>query len=108
MAKKVILSKKQKELLANRGYWERIHKEEYLETDRSLEEVASFVNLNVGKIKRIFKFLDLRSKTKKESVKSSYASRKKTNLERYGVENISQSKAIKEKKKQTCIENYGV
>jgi very-short-patch-repair endonuclease len=33
---------------------------------------------------------------------------KKTNLERYGVENPSQSNIIKEKKKETLLKNYGV
>ena len=32
----------------------------------------------------------------------------KTNLEKYGVENVSQSKKIKEKKKETNIKNWGV
>ena len=34
--------------------------------------------------------------------------RKKTNLEKYGVENPSQLNEIKEKKIKTCIENIGV
>ncbi len=34
--------------------------------------------------------------------------KKQTCLENYGVENPSQSEEIKEKKKQTCLENYGV
>lgn len=33
---------------------------------------------------------------------------KATNLERYGVENAAQSEAIREKKKQSCLENWGV
>lgn len=33
---------------------------------------------------------------------------KKTNLEKYGVENISQSEKIKEKKKETNLKNWGV
>ena len=33
---------------------------------------------------------------------------KKTNLEKYGVENVSQIQAVKEKKKQTCLDNHGV
>ena len=33
---------------------------------------------------------------------------KKTNLEKYGVENVSQSEKIKEKKKETNIKNWGV
>lgn len=33
---------------------------------------------------------------------------KKTNLEKWGVENPSQVKEIKEKKKKTLIENWGV
>lgn len=32
---------------------------------------------------------------------------KKTILEKYGVENVSQSKEIKEKKKETCRKNFG-
>ena len=30
------------------------------------------------------------------------------NLERYGVENVSQNDIIKNKKKKTCLKNYGV
>ena len=33
---------------------------------------------------------------------------KKTILEKYGVENVSQIELIKEKKKETCLKNYGV
>ena len=33
---------------------------------------------------------------------------KKTNLEKYGVENVSQSDIIKNKKKQTSFKNYGI
>ncbi len=33
---------------------------------------------------------------------------KKTNLEKYGVENVSQSEKIKEKKKETNLKNWGV
>lgn len=34
--------------------------------------------------------------------------RKQTCLERYGVENVSKSEIIKEKSKQTCLERYGI
>ena len=34
--------------------------------------------------------------------------RKKTNLEKYGVENVSSNQIIKDKKVQTCLNNYGV
>lgn len=33
---------------------------------------------------------------------------KKTNLEKYGVENVFQSEMHKEKMKKTCLEKYGV
>ena len=33
---------------------------------------------------------------------------KKNNLEKYGVENVSQLQEIKERKKETCLKNYGV
>lgn len=33
---------------------------------------------------------------------------KKTNIERYGVENVSQSKEVQAKMKNTCLERYGV
>ena len=108
MAKKVILSKKQKELLANRGYWERIHKEEYLETDKNLKEMAKFLGFSLSKLIRIFKFLGLRAKTIKECSRVRYGKSKKTNLERYGVENASQSEVIKEKIKKTTMKNHGV
>jgi len=35
-------------------------------------------------------------------------SKKKKTLEKYGVENISQSREVKERKKETWIQNYGV
>jgi len=40
--------------------------------------------------------------------KCSYIKTKKTNLERYGVENVFESEEIKEKSKKTCFEKYGV
>jgi very-short-patch-repair endonuclease len=41
-------------------------------------------------------------------VKEIKEKKKQTCLEHYGVENPNQSKEIKEKKKQTCLEHYGV
>lgn len=45
---------------------------------------------------------------KKCSTKNKLYKSKQTNLEKYGVENPSQSVSIKEKKKDTCMKNFGV
>lgn len=42
------------------------------------------------------------------SAKASMDKKRKTNLERYGVENPRQAESIKEKSKQTCLRKYGV
>lgn len=42
------------------------------------------------------------------SAKASMDKKRKTNLERYGVENPRQAESIKERSKKTCLERYGV
>ena len=44
----------------------------------------------------------------KEANDKANKKRKQTCLEKYGVENVHQSQEIKEKCKQTCLEKYGV
>jgi very-short-patch-repair endonuclease len=41
-------------------------------------------------------------------LKCKYLKQKKTNLQKYGVENVSQSDGVKNKKKQTSLKHFGV
>ena len=42
-----------------------------------------------------------------EEIVMTVAKRRRTCMERYGVENASQAKSVKQKVKQTCMERYG-
>lgn len=44
----------------------------------------------------------------KEAIQASNEKRKQTCLEKYGVENVHQAQSVKEKTKNTCLEIYGV
>ena len=80
---------------------------------------SSGIYINNGKInKRILKeeldnFLSqgwsrgMKPRSKEANDKAN-KKRKQTCLEKYGVENVHQSQEIKEKCKQTCLEKYGV
>lgn len=48
------------------------------------------------------------SSKSKEEMNNIKEKRKKTNIERFGVENCYQSEKIKQKIKETCLEKYGV
>ena len=63
----------------------------------------NYFNVSKGSIRRWLKYYNI-----KKDRHLSVIHRVKTNLEKYGVSNISQTKEIKEKKKQSWIKKYGV
>lgn len=75
----------------------------FLVLNLSREECAKICNCNPEKIKIVCQQNKF-SKTKEQRAEL----RKKTLQQKYGVENISQLKEIKDKKKQTTLKNYGV
>lgn len=75
----------------------------FLELNLSREECAEICCCTIEKIKHILKQNNIRKSSEQKSTL-----RKRTTLKKYGVENISQLKSIKEKKEQTCLFNYGV
>jgi len=89
----------------NRGEYPEIEDIKYLYLDCGLsrEETAKICNCKPEKIKVACKKYKI-AKTKDQKT----ALRKRTNLAKYGVENISQLNEVKDKKKQTCLKNYGV
>lgn len=60
---------------------------------------------NISQVPEIRNKMSASIKAKSESIASS---RKRTMLERYGVEHPLQSKGIREKAEQTCLDRYGV
>jgi len=75
----------------------------FLTLNLSREECAKICNCNPEKVKIVCQQNKL-TKTREQRADL----RRRTNLQKYGVQNVSQLKDIKEKKKQTTLENYGV
>lgn len=99
------LKRNYKETPLKRGEYPEVDDIKYLFIDCGLskEETAQICNCNPEKVKIICRKYNIR-KTKEQKAEL----RKRTNLLKYGVENISQLEGIKDKKKKTCLENYGV
>lgn len=88
-----------------RGEYPEIEDIKYLFIDCGLsrKETAQICNCAEEKVKIVCrKYKLLKTKDQKTEL------RKRTTMQKYGVENISQLKEIKEKKKQTCLKHYGV
>lgn len=88
-----------------RGEYPEIEDVKYLFIDCGLsrKETAQICNCAEEKVKIVCrKYKLLKTKDQKTEL------RKRTTMQKYGVENISQLKEIKEKKKQTCLKHYGV
>lgn len=75
----------------------------FLEKGLTRKECAKAFNCTEEKIKITCKKFNIHKNAEQRN-----ATRKRTTLEKYGVENVSQLKEIKDKKAQTCLENYGV
>ena len=73
----------------------------YLEEGLEDKEISDLLQIKKWRVVKITKNLH----RNKEQISNK---RRKTNLSKYGVENVSQSHEIKEKKKQTCMSNFGV
>lgn len=99
------LSRNYNEVPLKRGEYPEIEDIKYLflECGLSREETAKICGCTSEKVKIVCRKNNLQ-KTKEQRAEL----RKRTNLEKYGVENISQLNSIKEKKEQTCLKNYGV
>ena len=75
----------------------------------SLPELSKKYSLTISEILKIFKIFNTQTRTVKESNNSkTVEKRMKTTMERFGVENPSQSEIVKEIKRQTFLKNYGV
>ena len=82
--------------------WKTIH-EEYLK-GKSLVELSKELKIRRTTLKEQFISLNLRIISKQESSDR----RKKTCLDKYGVDHINKSKEVRKGTKQTCLEKYGV
>lgn len=75
----------------------------------SLPELSKKYTLTISEVLKILKIFDVQTRTVKESNDSkTVEKRKKTTMERFGVENPSQSEIVKERKRETFLKNYGV
>ena len=74
----------------------------YLELNWSRDEIAKLIGKSSAQTK---KYLAAHGFRKTQAQKLEL--RKRTNLEKYGVENISQLQSIKDKKEQRALEKYG-
>lgn len=82
--------------------------EEY-SSGNSLPELSKKYTLSISEVLRILKIFNVQTRTVKESNDSkTVEKRKKTTIERFGVENPSQSEIVKERKRETFLRNYGV
>lgn len=75
----------------------------FLEHGLTRKECAKVFNCTEEKIKITCKKFNIHKNAEQRN-----ATRRRTTLEKYGVENVSQLKEIKEKKEQTCLEHFGV
>ncbi len=74
----------------------------YLELNLSKQEIASFLNISIGKIYHYIKLYKLQ-KSRKQITELS----KRINYEKYGVQFPSQLDEFKQKQEQTCLQRYG-
>jgi len=75
----------------------------------SISELADIYNLYYKDIKLLIDHYNLEYRNiKKCHTKQSINKYKNTCIEKYGVDNVSKSNIVKEKKKETFIKNYGV
>jgi len=75
----------------------------YVDENHTLKECAAHFNCGYSTIAARVKELEIVKPTA-----SVVERRKQTCLNKYGVENPSQAESIKEKKRQTTLSNYGV
>lgn len=74
----------------------------YIVENKSLEEVSKIMGISTRKLYAFKKENDIYKDSEQKSLL-----RKKTNIQRFGVENPYQSEEIKTKCKQTKLEKYG-
>lgn len=73
----------------------------YIVENKSLDEVSNIMNISTRRLYAFKKENDIYKDSEQKSLL-----RKKTNLEKFGVENPYQSEEIKSKCKQTKLEKY--
>lgn len=87
--------------------WEQVSKDKMINSIKQTRELKLLGNPNyfkeIGQ-----KVSESISKLTKEEKLEINATREKTNLEKYGVRNVSQNEEIKFKKKETLFNNFGV
>lgn len=81
-------------------------KKEYIDNDLSMEDCAEKLGISISTIQRRLQENNIKKDHK--NTFNSLIKKKQTCLERYGVENPIQLEEIKQKINQTCLERYGV
>jgi hypothetical protein len=80
---------------------------EYLDS-KSLLVLSKEFGISNRTLKNIFLSFNFKLLSEKEINERKQSKKKQTCLKKYGVENPSQSKEIRNKSKQTCLKKYGV
>jgi hypothetical protein len=75
----------------------------YLKQNLSREKCLSILKISESAFKRF-----CRKNNIKKSKEARYKMRKRTCLEKYGVDHVSKLASVKAKREQTCLERYGV
>jgi G:T-mismatch repair DNA endonuclease (very short patch repair protein) len=85
-------------------------KDQYIKKEKSLPDFLQEYNIPFNITLFLIKYHNIPKRTIKQAnqIKNRSEKYKKTCIEKYGVENVSSSEAVKEKKRQTCLKNHGV
>jgi len=81
---------------------------EYVLNKKTFTELREKYKIDFKAIKWVIQYLNLEYRNHSAAVIIGAQKTKKTLLEQYDVENVSQLNEVKEKKKQTFLKNYGV
>jgi len=78
-------------------------KDHYIDKNLSLREISELINVNIGTVARWIK----RAGIDKKSQAQRASARRRTCIDRYGVENPFSSKAVQDKISKTNLKKYG-
>jgi len=80
----------------------------YYEDENSLTDISNKTKLSVGLVSNLFELYGVEKRSLSEGSKKAVDKFEKTCKEKYGVSNPSKLDSVKEKKKETFLENYEV
>lgn len=85
-------------------------KNEYLVQKKSINEISKNTNIVYSHVIFLLEYFNIKRRTLKEECNNENVRKKyiKTVQLKYGVDNVSQSKMVKQKKREKFLKNYGV